>query len=209
MFSEILRRWRYGDPVVIVSGLPRSGTSMFMNMLQAGGVPLMTDAVRGADHDNPKGYFELERVKNLGHEADKGWVREARGRALKVISHLLKELPDDNFYRIVFALRDIGEVIASQNAMLARRGEANPVADDRARELYARHLVNVRAMARQRPNMQMIEVHYAEAVSDPGRVAAQLNRFLGGRLDVVRMAAVVDGRLYRNRTETLDPVSTS
>jgi hypothetical protein len=207
MFSRVLQRWRYGEPVVVVSGLPRSGTSMFMSMLQAGGLPLLTDAVRAADHDNPKGYFEMERVKNLERDADKSWLREARGRGIKVISHLLKELPDDNFYRIVFAMRDVEEVIASQNAMLSRRGEPNPVTDDRARELYRRHLVNVRVMARQRRNMQMIEVHYADAVSDPRKVAERLNAFLGGGLDVAGMAAVVDGNLYRNRTETLDSVS--
>lgn len=207
MISRILQRWRYGEPVVVVSGLPRSGTSMFMNMLQAGGLQLLTDAVRIADHDNPKGYFEMERVKNLEHDADKSWLREARGRGIKVISHLLKELPDDNFYRIVFAMRDVDEVIASQNAMLARRGEPNPVTDDKARDLYRRHLVNVRVMARQRRNMQMIEVHYANAVSEPREVAERLNAFLGGGLDVADMAAVVDGNLYRNRTETLDPVS--
>ena len=132
MLNRIFQRWRYGDAVIIVSGLPRSGTSLYMNMLQAGGLPLMTDAVRTADHDNPQGYFEMERVKRLGEETDKSWVREARGKGLKVISHLLKELPDDNCYRIIFALRGLGEVLASQNAMLARQGQPNPV-DERHR----------------------------------------------------------------------------
>jgi hypothetical protein len=208
MFERIIQRWRYGDAVVIVSGLPRSGTSMLMNMLQAGGLPIVTDAARAADHDNPKGYFEMERVKRLEAERDKSWLREARGRGLKVISHLLKDLPDDNFYRIVFSMRDLDEVITSQNAMLARHGEPNPVADARARDLYRNHLVNVRVMARRRPNFRMVEVHYADAISEPRLAAHRINRFLGGHLDVARMAAVVDRSLYRNRTETLDPVST-
>ena len=208
MFNQFLQRWRYGEAVIVVSGLPRSGTSMFMNMLQAGGLPILTDSVRAADHDNPQGYFEMERVKRLEQETDRSWLREARGRGLKVISHLLKALPDDNRYRIVFVMRDLDEIIASQNAMLARRGETNPVTDARARELYRRHLVNVRVMARQRPNMQMVEVHYANAVSEPRAVADRVNRFLGGHLDGAKMAAVVDRNLYRNRTETLDPVPT-
>jgi hypothetical protein len=208
MLNRILQRWRYGAAVVIVSGLPRSGTSMFMNMLQAGGLQVMTDAVRVADHDNPKGYFEMERVKNLEQETDKSWLREARGRALKVISHLLKDLPDDNRYDVVFALRDLDEVIASQNAMLARHGEPNPVEDARARDLYRKHLVNVRVMARRRPNFRMVEVHYSDTIGEPARAVRRINQFLGGRLDEAQMAAVVDRSLYRNRTETLDPVST-
>lgn len=207
MLNRIVQRWRYGDAVVIVSGLPRSGTSLYMNMLQAGGLPLMTDAVRTADHDNPKGYFEMERVKRLGEETDKSWVRAARGKGLKVISHLLKELPDDNCYRIVFALRGLGEVIASQNAMLARQGQPNPVDDAKARELFRRHLVNVRVMARRKANMEMVEVHYAAAIDAPQRTAERINHFLGGRLDTSRMAAVVDGSLYRNRAESLDPIA--
>lgn len=180
---------------------------MVMNMLQAGGLPLVTDAARTADHDNPKGYFEMERVKRLADDPDKSWVRDARGKGLKVISHLLKELPRDNFYRIVFAMRDLGEVIASQNAMLARQGQPNPVDDARTRELYRRHLVNVRVMARRLPNMEMLEVHYVAAIDAPREVAGRINRFIGGRLDADRMAAVVDGGLYRNRTESLDPVA--
>ncbi len=207
MFKRIFQRWRYGDAVIIVSGLPRSGTSLYMNMLEAGGLPLMTDAVRAPDRDNPKGYFEMERVKRLGEETDKAWVRAARGRGLKVISHLLKELPADNFYRIVFARRDLTEVIASQNAMLARQGQPNPADDARTRELYRRHLVNVRVMARRRSNIEMVEVHYAATIDAPRLAAERINRFLGGRLDTDRMAAVVDNRLYRNRAESLDCVA--
>lgn len=118
-----------GEPIVIVSGLPRSGTSMMMKMLEAGGVPIMTDAVRTADIDNPKGYYEYERVKDLEKETDKSYIREGRGKALKVISWLLKDLPDDNRYRIIFMRRDLGEVIASQNKMLKHRGEAGAGGD--------------------------------------------------------------------------------
>ena len=121
MFSGLFQRLRYGEPVVVVSGLPRSGTSMLMAMLEAGGLPLLTDAKRHADPDNPRGYFEMESVKSLGEQQDKAWVRNARGKGLKVISYLLKELPDDNAYRVLFARRDLAEVIRSQNVMLERQ----------------------------------------------------------------------------------------
>ena len=141
--AHILSRLRYGTPVVIVSGLPRSGTSMVMKMLAAGGLPVLSDHQRRADEDNPQGYFEHELVKQLPDAADKSWVREARGKALKVISHLIKELPDDNSYRIIFVRRDLQEVIASQNIMLSRRGQPNPVADAEAAELYRKHLIHM------------------------------------------------------------------
>ncbi|MDP6673752.1 MAG: hypothetical protein QGH93_02705, partial [Gammaproteobacteria bacterium] len=100
--KDLIRRVRYGEPVYVVSGLPRSGTSMLMNMLAAGGLPVLSDAQREADDDNPRGYFEHERIKNLESETDKSWLRESRGKAIKVISHLLRELPNDNYYFVIF-----------------------------------------------------------------------------------------------------------
>ena len=187
----------------MVSGLPRSGTSMVMSMLEAGGLPILTDRVRQADEDNPRGYFEFEKVKELGETIDKSWVRDARGNAVKVISHLLKELPDDNFYRIIFARRHLEEVIASQNIMLDRQSEPNPVDDAKAIKLYRTHLVNVRFLVRRKPNLEMIELAYSDTLSDPESAAECINRFLGGKLDQEKMAAVVDRRLYRNRKELL------
>ncbi|MBM4196677.1 MAG: sulfotransferase [Gammaproteobacteria bacterium] len=199
MLTTLYRRWRYGEPVIIVSGLPRSGTSMLMNMLQAGGMPLLVDGERAADTDNPRGYFELERVKSLGEQADRSWLREARGRAVKVISHLLKELPPDNHYRVLFAVRDLGEVVRSQNTMLGRRGELNPVDDMKALDLYRRHLVNVQVLARTRPNFEFLEIGYADALAAPAGTARRIRRFVGRPLDEARMAAAVDAALYRNR----------
>src|SRR6185295_15833711 len=103
--QRLLRRFRYGKPIVVVSGLPRSGTSMAMKMLEAGGLPVVTDGRRSADEDNPRGYYEDERVKDLYREGDKTWVRESRGKAIKVISFLLKSLPPDNNYKVLFMHR--------------------------------------------------------------------------------------------------------
>ena len=189
----------YGEPIVIVSGLPRSGTSMMMKMLDAAGIPIMTDAIRTADVDNPKGYFEFERVKDLEKDPDRSWVRDARGKALKVISWLLKDLPDDNAYQIVFMRRDIDEVLASQNKMLVNRGETDGTDDDVMAEAYRNHLAAVRIMGRKKPNWSLIEIRYDEAIRDPASVARRVNEFLGGRYDEKRMLEAVDEKLYRNR----------
>ena len=194
-----LRRWRYGDEIIVVSGLPRSGTSMMMKMLEAGGLPIMTDGVREADLDNPRGYYELERVKNLEKDLDKSWVAEGRGQVMKVISHLLKELPDDCFYRVIFMRRDLAEVVASQNKMLERRGEENPIEDARVTELYRKHIIHSKVMMRERSNFALLEIEYANALADPARFAARVNDFLGGRLDPERMSEAIDPTLYRNR----------
>ena len=120
--KRLYRRIRYGEPVIIVSGLPRSGTSMAMQMLAAAGVSVVTDGVREAGEDNPKGYYEDERVKDLHKETQDGaWVREARGKAIKIISFLLKDLPETNNYKVIFMRRDLSEVLASQQKMLDRR----------------------------------------------------------------------------------------
>ena len=199
ILGDFLRRRRYGEPIVIVSGLPRSGTSMMMKMLEAGGLTVMTDAIREADVDNPKGYYEYERVKNLEKETDKSYVREARGKVLKVISFLLKDLPDDNFYRVVFMRRHLDEVIASQNKMLDRRGEDAIEDRETMAEAYRNHLAAVKILVRKRPNLEMFEFRYDEAVKNPQQAARAVNAFLGGRLDERAMAAVIDGELYRNR----------
>ena len=200
---QLIRKRRFGAPVVIVSGLPRSGTSMVMKMLQSGGVPAFTDATRRADDDNPEGYFEHERVKELDKTADKSWVREARGKALKVISHLVKELPPDNYYRIILARRDLKEVVASQNIMLARRGEPNPVADAEAEELYRKHLLHVALHIDGQPNMELLTVQYRDILRDPIGCAQQINRFVGGGLNTTAMANAVNPGLYRNRAPEL------
>ena len=188
---------------MVVSGLPRSGTSMLMKMLTAGGLQAMVDYVREADSDNPRGYFEFERVKDLTGETDKSWIREARGKCIKVISHLLRDLPDENFYLIIMAERDLGEVIASQNIMLRKRGEANSADDEKVVELYKKHLISAKILANVRPNMKMLEVRYSEALDDPRSCAERINKFLGGGLDIDKMKKAVEQQLYRNRTGQL------
>jgi hypothetical protein len=198
------RKRIYGDDIVIVSGLPRSGTSMMMKMLDAAGFAIMTDGEREPDIDNPEGYFEHERIKDLEQDTDKSYIGEAQGKVLKVISFLIEELPDEYSYRVLFMRRDIDEVIASQNKMLHRLGTEDTAATNaEVKKLYQRHLVQVKNLVDKRKDIAMIDVNHRQAINDPMAVAQQVNDFLGGGLDVQAMAAVVDRKLYRNRAKDL------
>jgi hypothetical protein len=195
------RRLRYGEPIVVVSGLPRSGTSMLMKMLEAGGLPIMTDGLRTADEDNPKGYFEVERVKKLAAESDRDWLAEARGRGIKVISYLLRSLPPRLNYRVVFVRRDLEEVLASQKKMLERRGETDETGADRMRDLFQNDLWRSWYLLTHEPQFEPLEVRYTEVLARPLEEARRINAFLGGGLDPEAMASAVDPQLYRNRAQ--------
>lgn len=199
---RLTRRSR-GEPIVVVSGLPRSGTSMMMRMLGAGGIPILADGERGADIDNPKGYFELERIKHLEHEQDKSYLSAARGKAVKVISFLIKELPDENDYRVLFMRRDLDEVLTSQQKMIDRLESEDAAASAEAmKEAFRNDIARVRVLCRTRPNFALCEIHYRDAIADPAAASRAVNAFLGGRLDEAAMRAAVDESLYRNRGET-------
>jgi hypothetical protein len=190
-----------GEAIVVVSGLPRSGTSMMMRMLDAGGLPILSDGERTADVDNPKGYFELERIKYLEKETDKSYLREGRGKAVKAISFLIKDLPDENDYRVIFMRRDLDEVLTSQEKMIDRLEQDDTSAEREAiKEAYRNDIVRTRLLCRNRPNYELIEVHYKAAIDDPAAAAQLVNAFLGGGLDENAMRAVIDASLYRNRS---------
>jgi len=194
----LYRRIRYGRPIVVVSGLPRSGTSMAMKMLEAGGLRVVTDNLRSADEDNPKGYYEDERVKDLHQEGDKTWLRDARGKVVKIISFLLKSLPGDNNYKVVFMHRNLREIVASQNKMLVRRGEKNDTPDERAVQLLEEQVRDARFFLR-RPQFQVLELNYGEMLQGARPAALRMAQFSGEGLDVDKMVEVVDVQLYRNR----------
>ena len=200
---KLFRRALYGRPIVVVSGLPRSGTSMAMKMLEAGGMESMTDGIRSADEDNPKGYFELERIKDLASEEDKSYLKEARGKAVKIISYLLKELPTDNNYRVLFMRRNLQEVLASQTKMLDRRGEESETEDERMTDLFEDHLWRVNYLVRHSHHLAVLDVDYRSVLDQPLEEAERISEFLGGNLDTQSMAAVVDPDLYRNRADTV------
>jgi len=190
--------------VTIVSGVPRSGTSLAMQMLQVGGIPALTDGARGPDDHNPQGYFEYEPVKRLAE--DSRWVPAlARGKALKAIYRLLWHLPATAAYRVLFMERDPREVFASQRDMLAARG------DDAASQPEARLVAAISSQVRavkewmaKQANFRALCVPYAEVVREPLPWAREIARFLGGGLQIEAMAAVVDARLYRHRADRRD-----
>jgi hypothetical protein len=195
---NLYRRIRYGRPIVVVSGLPRSGTSMAMKMLEAGGLGVVTDGLRTADEDNPKGYYEDERVKDLYQPGDKTWLRESRGKVIKIISFLLKSLPDGNNYKVLFMHRNLREIVASQNKMLTRRGEKNDTSDERAIALLEEQVRDARFFLR-RPQFEVLELNYRETLDSPRPLALRMAEFVGETLDVEKMTQVVDVQLYRNR----------
>jgi Sulfotransferase domain len=187
--------------VYIVSGLPRSGTSMMMQMLHRGGLPVLTDAVRSADEDNPRGYFELERVKQT--KGDPSWLADADGKVVKLISRLLLDLPDPDpervRYKVIFMRRDLDEVLRSQKKMLDRRGEDDVQTDEQVKELFVAHLEEIENWLRKRGDIDVIFQSYSRMVAEPRQGAEKINQFLGGILDVEAMLSEVDPELYRNR----------
>ncbi len=186
------------ETVAIVSGLPRSGTSMMMKMLAAGGLEPLTDNIRTADEDNPKGYFEFERVKQIEH--DKAWLEDARGRVVKLISALLKHLPPAYNYKVVFMQRAMPEILASQRQMLIRRGEpADSIPDDRMAAMFEKHVAQVESWLAAQPNIDVLYVSYNEVIKDPRLHGERINEFLGGSLKVDEMVGVVDRALYRQK----------
>jgi len=188
------------DDVLVVSGLPRSGTSMLMQMLDAGGAPILTDKIREADEDNPKGYFEFEAAKKLMR--DQSWLAEAKGKALKVVAPLVCSLPEGSRYRVLLMERDFDEILASQAKMIARRGESledSLERRERLRREYGRLMTQTKTLLRSRPDVDLMVLRHHEILKDPGAAAVLTNRFAGGGLDESRMAAAVDLSLHRNR----------
>ncbi len=206
MIAALVRRLRYGAPIIVVSGLPRSGTSMMMRMLEAGGVEPLQDGVRAADDSNPKGYFEYEPVKALDKGGDLSWLPTARGKAVKIISFLLTWLPEDHNYQVIFMHRHPDEITLSQHAMLLTRGE--PVAEgdaERSREVFRAHLAQVERFMAGRACFRVLPVVYHDVIAAPDAAAAQVAQFLGRPLDTAAMARSVDQQLYRNRAEPVAP----
>lgn len=172
---------------------------MIMQMLEAGGVEIVADFERAADPDNPEGYYELERVKNIDRGEETAWLVDVRGRAIKIVSHYLRYLPDSNNYRVIFVHRDLAEILASQAKMLERRREGAGADDAKMKELYIGHLAKAARELVSRSCFATLDLQHRETIRDPEVAAARINGFLGGSLDEEAMATVVNPELYRNR----------
>ncbi len=185
-------------PVVVVSGLPRSGTSMMMKMLAEGGLGIVVDGIRTADDDNPNGYFELEAVKQMT-DGNVAWLANAGGKVVKVISALLERLPSQYSYKVIFMEREIKEVLASQKKMLVNRQEESSISDGEMEEQFRKHIAVVKAWLVRQPNMEVLYVSYNAMVNEPSSLCKKVIEFLELPLDYDRMLAVPSERLYRNR----------
>jgi len=184
--------------ITVVSGLPRSGTSLMMQMLSAGGLTPLTDGQRSADANNPRGYFEWEKIKTLPH--DPGCIAEAEEKVVKVISTLLLSLPNSFSYKVIFMQRPVSEVAASQAAMIQKLGTqgAGLAPEAMARALEA-HLKQVKASLNLRPEIGVCWIEHHQVLQEPQATAESVQKFLDIPLDVTAMAAQIDPALYRQR----------
>lgn len=187
-----------GGLITIVSGLPRSGTSLMMQMLEAGGMPILNDHVRQADENNPKGYRELEAVKHTA--SDSSWIEDAPGHAVKAIHAFLRLLPSTHEYAVIFMKRNLEEVVASQDSMLERLGRKGAtLTNDALRAAYAREYERTGAWLALQPNFRVLEVNYNELIDQPRDIVQFVQNFVDVDLNADRMLAEVDPSLYRER----------
>lgn len=189
--------------ITVVSGLPRSGTSMLMKMLDHGNMPLLIDNIRKPDVDNPKGYYEFERVKELEH--DNKWLEMARGKAVKIVSPLLQHLIMDKTYRykIIFMLRNLDEIIVSQKNMADRlHPSEDRIRDNILKQNYIRHIEEVRHWLEQNENMDFMYLNYKDVICNPIPTSEDINVFLGLNLNTLEMSMAVDNSLYRQQMDT-------
>ena len=184
--------------IVVVSGLPRSGTSMMMKMLEQGGLQVVTDSLRTADDDNPNGYYEFETVKQMP-SGQTAWLDGAQGKVVKVISALLEYLPAKYHYKVIFMERAIGEVLASQRKMLSNRQEEATIGDAEMQEQFQKHVAAAKYWLARQPNLSVLYVDYNKMLAAPDPLCQTIADFLDMGLDVEKMRAVPSERLYRNR----------
>jgi len=189
---------RMDKTISVVSGLPRSGTSMMMRMLAAGGMEVITDNIRKADEDNPEGYYEFEKAKKIRQDAS--WLDSAQGKVFKMVSMLLYDLPSDRNYKIVFMKRNMDEILASQRRMLIRQGRSGDGPDDKEMgRIFAKHLRDTEEWLGKQKNTDVLYMNYNEIVRNPVVQADILKQFFGSRLNAEAMAGVIERNLYRNR----------
>jgi predicted AlkP superfamily phosphohydrolase/phosphomutase/tetratricopeptide (TPR) repeat protein len=190
--------YKDAEEIIIVSGLPRSGTSMMMQLLEAGGLPVFTDNLRIADENNKKGYYEHEAVKII--HKDNSWMKNAVGKTVKVVSHLLTSLPMRYKYKIVFMERDLDEVTVSQSKMLQNLGKLAPdTAHFSIEQSFRKTNDKVKTWLNDKQNMNVIYIDYKEAITNSENVIEQLNEFFDNKLNTQHMQQIIDKNMYRTQ----------
>jgi len=193
-YSQQINNMKKGE-IIIVSGLPRSGTSMMMQILDAAGIDILTDKIRNADDNNPKGYYEFEPVKNMAK--DVSWFDQANGKAVKVIAQLLKFLPDGFTYKVIFMKRNLNEVLTSQQKMLGKDTKTFPMG---LAEIFKKDVARIENWFQIQPNMEVLYADYGELVSNPEKEMDKICDFL--HIDPSLKPAMinsVDSSLHRNK----------
>lgn len=188
------------EVITIVSGLPRSGTSMMMRMLEAGGMTALIDNVREADEDNPGGYYEFEQVKQI--KKDESWLDAAAGKVVKMVSMLLYNLPSSRKYKVIFMTRNMTEILASQRAMLERSGQGKDFNDREMGALFSKHLGEIKEWLVAQKNFEVLYVPYNDVLSNVPHYAHSINLFMRNSLNEAAMVMTVDPSLYRNRSDS-------
>ncbi|HLC83749.1 MAG TPA: sulfotransferase domain-containing protein, partial [Bacteroidia bacterium] len=184
--------------ITIVSGMPRSGTSMMMQMLQAGGLDILTDNVRANDENNPKGYLEYQKVKSLA--SDNSWVHEGQNKVIKVIAQLLQHLPSSYQYKVIFMEREMEEIIQSQQIMLGKKADVDKkIYPTVLADTFKKQLEKTRSWIKTHPQFEVTYVFYTDVINNPTEVAENLAGFLDADLNIEAMAEIVDESLYRNK----------
>jgi tetratricopeptide (TPR) repeat protein len=184
--------------ILIVSGLPRSGTSLMMQMLKAAGIEPMTDGKRTADDDNPEGYWEWEEIKQL--PKNPRIIEQTKGKVVKVISALLPSLPRPHRYKIIYMVRPTTQVVDSQLVMLDRQGQKARSEKQHLIDVQEAHSRQIRQVLAKSDRVDLLEVSYPDLVADPGPVIEQLKVFLGENFqDSEFVSACVKPKLFRNR----------
>ena len=199
IFRNILMTKRKAKPIFIVSGLPRCGTSMMMQMLETGGIQVITDHIRQADEDNPHGYYEFEKVKKI--KEDSSWLDGCHGKVFKMVSALLYYLPNSKEYKIVFMKRKMDEMLASQNTMLRRQGRNDAVvSDDEMAKKLDKHLLKIETWLAKQRNFKVIYINYNSVIENALENAKNVAFFLNLPMAIDKMVKVVESSLYRQKT---------
>jgi len=181
---------------IVVTGLPRSGTSMMMRMLKEGGIQILTDNKRQPDEHNPYGYFELEKVKY-----DLSWLNEAEEKAVKLVTMLLRKLPSDRKFYVIFMERNINEVVKSQKEMLEKSGKEMKYPEEELEKIYLSHLKEIKQWISEKDNLKVLYVSYNEVIENPKKIALKIKEFLGKDMNIEGMIKAVDKKLYRKKAK--------
>lgn len=187
--------------LIIVSGLPRSGTSLLMQMLNAGGIPILYDLDRPPDNDNPLGYFEYKRIKNLPEIKDVSWLESYKGYAVKIVSPILSQISISFPAKIIFLLRPLTEVIMSQRKMIQQQENMSTklIEPNKLQSIFEKHINQTLKILSQNPFLSVLKIDFPKIFINPEQTIEEIDRFLDGNLDRIKMKTAIQPELYRNK----------